>query len=887
MTLTRYKILVVNDSDSTKVLHALLADQYHVLTCNSGEHALQMVEKECPDLILLDMVMPDMDGFEVCRRLKANPHTQGIPVIFVTATCKVKDEARGFKLGAVDYISKPISPSVLLARVKTHLSLANQSNILEQQVRERTEAMEAAQEELRKTMHNLLTIQVTPGVYWLQVPEVGLYVLCGCPGEIVKHLMRKGLISTVQRGGATFESGPNAILLSDILVQNGGFSNLAEFPVLQMLYRQGMILPNHPNNTGIKPLLIGATSQVKAQMEYIHRGNYGLISEEEVLACGVEPELAETLMRIKRKFAFGVIRSPEQFLDTLELKEQPVSIRDGVTLKRVGFNKFRFSYRGESADIDLNLPSGITYEVPYPLGRHSFKHHYFAVLHTGEGDGWDVGRPSMGSIVFYQGRVYLVDASPGILNVLTSLGLDVSEVEGIFHTHGHDDHFAGLPVLIRSDHRIKYYATPLVRASVTKKFAALTSLPEEKFAQFFEICDLKFDVWNNCDGLEVMPIYSPHPVENSIIMLRALDSKGYKTYAHWADLSSLKVLDNMTGDGPNDVSPEFINKVKASYLSYANLKKLDIGAGMIHGVAEDFREDPSDRLVLAHIARELTPEEMEIGSEAFFGTMDILIAGQQDYLRQRAFRFIKNLFPQVATNQIHMLINSPVIYHNAGTIIHRHNIGDQTDHVDMILSGAVAHLNTEEGINNRLPFGSLIGTYQLTGSAAETHATYRAISHCSTIRFPVILFKAFLGNNLLFDHMRAVVDKADFLRKTWLFGEQTTFFRLAHIAQKMELLTVQKDVEITPEQMHELWLVQDGEVQLLSKNGQVIETIGTTGFFGKDAYLTGRPGAWRCVATAVTNLYRLNEEDITEIPIVHWKMLEVHEKRLRRLDSMP
>lgn len=887
MGFVRYKILVVDDdTDVVYVLHSLLQKQYHVFSSNSGEDALRVVKEEHPDLILLDVWMPGMDGYEVCQRLKADPITQGIPVIFITSSRDDRDEAHGFELGAVDYLNKPVSLPTLLARVQIHLSLANQSHLLEDQVRERTAALEDAQEALRETMGNLLTIQVAKGVCWLQVPEVGLYVLCGCPGEVVKHLMRKGLIHTAQRDGVTFETGPNAILLSDILVQNGGFANLAEFPVLQMLYRQGMMLPNHPNNTGVKPLLIGTPAQVQAQMEYIHRGNYGLITEEEITDCGVAPELAATLMRIKRKFAFGTIRSPKDFLDTLELMDQPVTIRDGVTLERIGFNKFRFSYRGKSADVDLNLPPDEPYEVPYPLGRHRFKHHYFAVLHTGEGDGWDVGRPSMGSIVLFQGRVYLVDASPGILQVLTSLGIDVSEVEGIFHTHGHDDHFAGLPALIRSDHRIKYYATPLVRASVTKKFAALTSLPEEKFSQFFEIHDIAFDVWNLCGGLEVMPLYSPHPIETNIIMMRTLDGSGYKTYAHWADLSAFKVLDSMKGDGPHDISPAFMDGVKARYLYHANLKKLDIGGGLIHGLAEDFRQDSSDRLVLAHLARELTHQEMEIGSEAFFGTIDVLIPGHQDYLRQRAFRFIQNLFPQVAANQIHMLINCPVTDHNAGTIIHRHKIGDEAKYVDMILSGAVVHLSTEEGINNRLPFGSLIGTYQLVSGAAKTNATYRAISHCSVIRFPVALFKAFLGNNLLFDHMRAIVDKADFLRKTWLFGEQTTFFRLAQIAQQMALVTVQADVEMTPEQMQELWLVLSGQVQLRSRRGRLIETIETMGFFGKDAYLTGRRGGWRCVATETTQLYRLSEKDITEIPIVHWKMLEVHEKRLRRLDAM-
>lgn len=889
MTVSRLNILVIDDdATSVAVLYELLKDTYHVLQAHSGEEGLQIAERARPDLILLDVVMPGTDGYQVCQRLKSSAVTRDIPVIFVSAMRGDAEieEARGFEMGAIDYIGKPVRRSILRARVRTHLALAHQSHLCEQLVEERTVALREAQEALRQTMGNLLTVRVAAGVYWLQVPEVGLYVLCGCPGEVVKHLMRKGLINTVQRDGATFESGPNAILLSDILVQNGGFANLAEFPVLQMLYRQGMILPNHPNNTGVKPMLIGTASQVAAQLAYIHRGNYGLLSEEEIREAGVTRELADLLMRVKRKFAFGTIRSPEALLDTLVLEEHPVAIRDGVTVARIGFNRFRFAYRGETAEIDLNLPPGVPYETPYPLGRHRFRHHYFAVLHTGEGDGWDINRPSMGSIVLFQGRVYLMDASPGILHALLALGLDISEVDGVFHTHGHDDHFAGLPAMIRSDHRIKYFATPLVRASVTKKFAALTSLPEEKFAQFFEIHDLVAGRWNLCDGLEVMPVYSPHPVETNLFLLRTLDGAGYKVYAHWADLSSLKVLDGMVGEGPGDLPAAFMDRVKADYLLRADLKKLDIGGGLIHGEAKDFVQDPSERLVLAHVARSLTQEEMNIGSEAFFGTMDILIPGHQDYLRQRAFRFIRNLFPQVAVDQIHMLINCPVQDYNAGSIIHRHRVGDVGRCVDMILSGTVAYLAPEEGIHNHLPFGSLVGTYQLTRGAADADATYRAVSHCSVIHFPISLFRVFLGNNRLFEHMRTVEDKADFLRRTWLFGEQTTFFRLAHIAQRMDEVVLAPGEVMRTEWMQSLWLVVEGEMQLLGNAGCVVETIGVTGFFGKDRFLTGRVGMWQCVAIGTTRLYRLSQEEVTEIPIVHWKMLEVHGKRLRRLDAM-
>ena len=790
--------------------------------------------------------------------------------------------------------------------------------LLRRQVQTRTLDLEKeivvrkqAEAGMRKAMRNLLTLQVAPGVFWLQIPEAELYILCGCPGEVVKHLMRRGFISNTSKNGVSFETGPNAILLSDVLVQNGGFSNLAEFPVLQMLYRQGIILPGHPNNTGVKPMLIGSKTQVQAQMAYIYRGNYGLVSKEEIIASGVDEATAELMMRIKLKFAFGAIRSPAEFLDTLEVGEESMEIRNGVTVTRSGFNRFQFSFQGESTEVDLNLPPSVPYEPPYPLGSHQLKHHHFAVIHMGEGDGWDVNRPSMGSAIMFQGRIYLIDASPAIRDVLTSLGIDISEVEGIFHTHAHDDHFAGLPALIQSDRRLKYFATPLVRASVAKKFSALMSLSEEKFGGFFRSQDLLINQWNDCNGLEVMPVYSPHPLETTLFMFRAMDEKGeYQTYAHWADLSSFKVLDGMIGDDSNHVPKSFIDRIKADYLRPATLKKLDIGGGMIHGVAEDFRQDSSERLILAHIARELTTQEMEIGSEASFGAQDVLIPGQKDYQMERAFQFLQNFFPETAADSIRELLDCPVVEYNAGTIIHRGTARDSNvDFLDMILSGTVAYLNSSANVRNHLSFGSFIGGESLFGEQTrivmgnfqkveDSHTadespkvdrrqwTYRTVSHCSVLRFSTHRMRAFLESNNILVQMQAVMAKVWFLRRTWLFGEHTNLLSLGRIARAMEQVVLPKDEALEvrlPEPI--LWMVLKGEVAFVDDAGKTLELIRAGGFLGEHTYLAPLDTDWKFRAKQKVVLYRLQLSDLLEIPIIHWKLLEVFEKRRKQVTS--
>jgi response regulator RpfG family c-di-GMP phosphodiesterase len=143
-------VLVVDDVPANLTLIGdLLEDSYVVKYAINGEKALRIATSDSPpDIILLDIMMPEMDGYEVCRRLKASPVTAAIPVVFVTSKTELESEAQGFELGAVDYISKPVSPSKLLARVRTHLRLKQFSDELEDTVKTRTKDLVAAQDKL-------------------------------------------------------------------------------------------------------------------------------------------------------------------------------------------------------------------------------------------------------------------------------------------------------------------------------------------------------------------------------------------------------------------------------------------------------------------------------------------------------------------------------------------------------------------------------------------------------------------------------------------------------------------------------------------------------------------------------------------------------------------
>ncbi len=134
------KLLIVDDTpENIDVLVEVLKNEYRIRAAINGEQGLKIARlASAPDLILLDVMMPGIDGFEVCRQLKADPTTCHIPIIFVTAKITTRDEIEGFALGAVDYITKPISPPVVLARVKTHLALYDQNRELDRKVREQT-----------------------------------------------------------------------------------------------------------------------------------------------------------------------------------------------------------------------------------------------------------------------------------------------------------------------------------------------------------------------------------------------------------------------------------------------------------------------------------------------------------------------------------------------------------------------------------------------------------------------------------------------------------------------------------------------------------------------------------------------------------------------------
>jgi hemerythrin len=875
-------LLVDDDRKRLSLLQGVLSGQYELLSASGADEALSIVgalaNPEDVQLILVQyhLAGDTGQGLQLLNKLKAvAPNAMRM----LTSSPDDADALRSLTLEASIDTYSIDSPGTedIEHRVSHEFGVfqaqkKNTSILLK--LEQHNQQLQQANRTLGETINDLQRVKVCPGVYWLQIPEANLKILCGCPADVVKHLKQIQYIAETDKG----ETGPNAILLSDSLIQQGEFSNLAEFPILQMLYFQGMIVPDHPGNLGLKPMLIGREDQVNAQLKYIYRGNYGLSSVEEIMQAGITEEEASRLMRLKLAFAFGEIKASDALLDTCRVADGDswTSIRGGVKIRRKKFNLYEIQYNDYCIEVDLNLAKDEQYESPYQLGFHAIAREYFAILHIGEGDGWDTKRPAMSSIVLHQGDVYLIDAGPNIANILLSVGIDISEIKGIFHTHCHDDHFAGLPALMQADHRIRHYATPLVSASIRKKLSALMSMPESSFSDYFEEHELKFDEWNDIAGLEVKPIFSPHPVENNLFIFRAVGGKGYKTYGHWADLSSRRVLNSMVTEDCNapGISAEWNRQIQEAYLTKLDLKKIDIGGGMVHGEAEDFKEDRSNKIVLSHTARTLTVNDKEIGDNAAFATVDVLIESKEDYFREKAMQSLSSYFPEATSAHLKAFLNSEMQSNNPGETI---LATGETSILFLLVTGSMEKV--EQGKTSHISSGSFVGEESLfTGEPSP--ATFRSISHVVLFRFSHEICRIFLENSGIGALITALQKPISALKQSWLFDAGISTLVKNAIAREMVEIVVSKGETVTPEPATGVYLVDHGEFRVEGNNRTPTSLFSAGDYFGEENLMALEPMSISFTAVQDAMVYFIPASVIRTIPLVHWRLQEMHDRSM-------
>jgi hemerythrin len=722
--------------------------------------------------------------------------------------------------------------------------------------------------------------KIAPGLYWVSVPSKKVFLQAGCPADSVKHLIKHGVIRNQASGGALHETGPNCLLLSDLGIQNGQFANLAEFTMLQMFYRQGMLIPNHPGYSKDKPIMIGNSEQIKAQLDYVFRGNYGLIDENELIEAGMPKEQAQEMMRLKLKFAFGKIQATHDLIDCRQLGDDALDI-NGVLIKRTGINKFRISVDQEFIDIDLNLAAHEAYQPTYKLNFQRFAPEFFSVIHSGEGDGWDIHRPAMASIICYGPDVYLIDAGPHITHTLRALGLSLNSIRGIFQTHGHDDHFAGLTELMLGDRKLEYYSTSVVRHSVNKKMQSLLSVKFPVLERFFTIHDLVPEEWNNIDGLEVQPSYSPHPVETNTFQFRTVTENGHRTYHHLADICSFSVLQRMIEPDPQKpgISLQYFQRIKDLYLQPADLKKIDIGGGMIHGHAEDFQGDRSKKIILAHTADELSPSQLSIGTRALFGQIDHLVKSHIDNRHEVAARSLHHYFPTVPFSSFYELLNQPIESLEPGSALVR-QAGHAQD-IFLVLSGIVAAPKSE------VPFGLEYVAGYLVGDDPDC-PLHQLISKsfAEILRIPRRIFDSFLERYNLKESFSKNISRRRMLQNSDLFQSIKWSPLLNKIAKSVYEIQIKDQQIISHFTGHFVFILESGHLSLFREG--YAEELKPGQFCYEDNVITDHaPLELQLKALENSRGYLIPHVVLKDIPAVEWKLLETYKRRSQAIQKAP
>lgn len=233
MDAAKKKILIVDDTNSNiDTLLAALGNQYDLRVAIDGVTALQAVKTEdLPDLVLLDIMMPGMDGYEVCRQLKSNPKTRGIRVVFLTALADSTDQEKGLKLGAEDYIVKPFDPAIVRARVKNQLELKDYSDNLEAQVQSRTEELAHAQEATIASMAIMAEYRDPETGGHIQRTKSYVKVLAAALAPQLPEIISPEFIASLYQAAPLHDIGKVAI--SDAILLKPGRLTAEEFTAME------------------------------------------------------------------------------------------------------------------------------------------------------------------------------------------------------------------------------------------------------------------------------------------------------------------------------------------------------------------------------------------------------------------------------------------------------------------------------------------------------------------------------------------------------------------------------------------------------------------------------------------------------------------------------
>ena len=723
-------------------------------------------------------------------------------------------------------------------------------------------------------MSLIIKKHITAGVTWIAIEEAGLYICCGCPADTVKHLKKAGVINSVKQEEQVFENGPNAILLSDTFVQNGQIANLAEFPILQMLYMQGMNLPNSPNYKKTKPILIGYEDQISAQLEYVSLGNHGLSSIDEIMEAGISHENAEKIFATKLHYSGGEIKSIQELVASCVIGEEEMEIKNNVFIHRTGINIFKISYKDEAVSVDLNLQPNEHFLAPYELPFREINPEIFSITHSGEGNGWDKDRPCMASIIHHQDRIYLIDAGPNILNNLSYLGIGLSEIDGIFLSHIHDDHFAGITELLNVERKLNLYTTKLIRRTAEKKLKALINSEIDLINVAFNCIDLEFNKWNEIKGLQVQPIYSPHTVETNIFNFRVFDGKEYRTYAHLSDTINFNEYKDIIDKSPDIFTRKDITYLEHSYLTKVDLKKIDVGGGPIHGHLSDYANDNSDLVVLAHTSAPLESDRENLINVSFGDTHTLIQKENFNLLKTKSLRFIKHYFNTLDDEQIDLLVNQKIKRFEPNQIIVSEN--DAPKKLILILTGLVYYEN-DSGINQMIDAGNFIG-FARRYFRYDLPKKYMAHSYVYCLEFDELFINKFFQKFSLIEEFNARFNFIKILRESILIQDSISNAIYNRISKYADIIEIDESGISDEKLQNNIFVIINGKVKIRFAKGYNV-SISEHEHFGGAKLLKEYRRKQNYIFAGKVMALSFPIDRIEKVPKLLWRLIELEEMR--------
>ena len=346
-------ILIVDDTpENLDLMISLLRDVYTVKVAKSGAKALALAASDSiPDLILLDIMMPEMDGYEVCRRLKANPSTKDIPIIFLTAKTAIEDEEKGLKVGAVDYITKPISPPIVLARVETHLKLKARADFL----RDKAEFLEREMARRSRQVSSIHKVSVlTSGGSTVLVVDDTPENL-----ELMSGLLKDSYTVKVAKSGAkalgivALDPQPDLILLDVMMPEMDGYEVCRR-------------LKANPSTKDIPVIFLTANAGAEHEMKGLELGAVDYIAKP------ISPPivLARVETHLKLKTSADFLRDKAEFLEQEAIWTQLAMEVGQVVFWQVDLTDESITYLGNPSEIEnSSLPDKQgSVNVASPLG---------------------------------------------------------------------------------------------------------------------------------------------------------------------------------------------------------------------------------------------------------------------------------------------------------------------------------------------------------------------------------------------------------------------------------------------------------------------------------------------------------------------------------------